>query len=239
MPTNSIKTTAIALLASLPMVAWAMAATSATPPSGRVPAWSIGPSAIAPAEAGIGQRIADISVHDINGGVVNLSERVGERGVVVVVRDPDCPVSRQYGPRIVELASRYAQQGFDFVMIYPNVSIEPVLRAEDQATLNIPGLYVGKGSFALADVLGVSSTGDTFVLDADLRLRYRGAIDDQFGIGFTRPLPTRNYLRNALDDLVANRPIGSPATTAPGCHIDADPANDRWFDELPAGHIAS
>jgi hypothetical protein len=178
-------------------------------------------------------------VRDIKGHPAKLSDRVGLSGAIVVARDPDCPVSGQYGAHIVELANRYAHLGFDFVVIYVNVNIHPALRAQDQATLDIPALYVCKGSFALADVLGVTSTGDTFVLDAERRLRHRGAIDDQFGIGFTRPLPTCHYLRNALDDLVANRPVGSPATTAPGCHIDANPENNRWFDDLPAGYIAS
>ena len=230
-------TIALTLLIGLPLSTAALERNDFSPPPGRTPIVSLGPTPLAPADVGIGQPIPDLQVQGADGRLHRLSQQVGERGSVIVVRDPDCPVSRRYGPRIAELAALYADQGFGFVMIYPNVSVDATLRERDQRRLRIPGVYVAKGSFALADALGVTSTGDTFVIDRDLRLRYRGAIDDQFGIGYTRPLPTQNHLRNALDDLVAGRRVATPATTAPGCRIDADPALDRWFDRLPAGQL--
>jgi len=79
----------------------------------------------------------------------------------------------------------------------------------------------------------VVSTGDAFLLDADNKLIYRGAIDDQYGFSYTRDAPTHNYLRNAMDDLLQGRPIKVQATSAPGCVIDADPAKDRLFPDIP------
>lgn len=232
-----LRTITLTVLIGLPLSTAASDQDDFSPPPGRTPIVSLGPTLLAPADVGIGQPIPDLEVQATDGLSHRLSQQMGERGSVIIVRDPDCPVSRRYGPRIAELASIYADQGFGFVMIYPNVSVDATLRAQDQRQLRVPGIYVAKGSFALADALGVNSTGDTFVIDRDLRLRYRGAVDDQFGIGFTRPLPTQNHLRNALDDLVAGRHVATPATTAPGCQIDADPALDRWFDRLPAGHL--
>ena len=75
--------------------------------------------------------------------------------------------------------------------------------------------------------LGVENTGDVFVLDAEYRLRFRGAVDDQFGTGVTRDFRTRLFLENSPRDLMANREVALPTTTAPGCHIDTDPDADR------------
>ncbi|MGD1984425.1 MAG: redoxin family protein [Chromatiaceae bacterium] len=234
---RGLGTITLTVLIGLPLSTAALDQDDFVAPPERTPNLSLGPTPLAPANVGIGQPIPDLQVQGADGQLHGLSRLVGERGGVIVVRDPDCPVSRRYGPRIAELAAFYADQGFGFVMIYPNVSVDATLRAQDQRPLRVPGVYVAQGSFALANALGVNNTGDTFVIDRDLRLRYRGAVDDQFGIGYTRPLPTRHYLRNALDDLAAGRPIATPATTAPGCQIDADPALDRWFDRLPAGHL--
>lgn len=91
----------------------------------------------------------------------------------------------------------------------------------------------------MADELGVKSAGDVFVLDNEHRVRYRGAVDNQYGLGYTRDVPTRHYLRNALDALKEGRKIVTPATAAPGCYIDADPAKDQLIWPLPAGQMLS
>jgi len=210
-----------------------------SPPADRVPAVWLGPQALDPAEAGIGKQIPDMPVRGIDGRSHSLYLANGRRGTVVVVRDPDCPVSRSYGPRIAELARQYSAAGFGFVFIYPSETLNSAQRRKDRQTLSVPGIFVDRGSFAVAEALGVKSTGDVFVLDSDYRVQYRGAVDDQFGLGYTRDIATRHYLRNALDAVTAGRGISTPATAAPGCFIDADPAKDGLIRLLPAGQMLS
>ena len=50
-------------------------------------------------------------------------------------------------------------------------------------------------------------------------VRYVGRIDDQYGVGFQRPSPTRRDLSAALDELLAGREVSQPMTDAPGCLI--------------------
>jgi len=210
-----------------------------TPPTDRVPAVWLGPQALDPAEAGVGRQVPDLAVRAIDGSSHSLHLANGRRGTVVVVRDPECPVSRSYGPRISSMARHYAEAGFGFVFIYPSETLNSEQRRKDRKTLGVPGIFVDKGSYAVADALGVKSTGDVFVLDANFRIRYRGAVDDQYGLGYTRDIPTRHYLRNALDALKEGRRITTPATAAPGCYIDADPAKDHLIWPLPAGQMLS
>ncbi len=210
-----------------------------TPPENRVPAVWLGPQVLDPAEAGIGKQVPDMPLHGVDGRDHSLHQTDGRRGTVVVVRDPECPVSRSYGPRIAQLARQYDHAGFGFLFIYPSETLNSDQRSNDRATLGVQGIFVDRGSFALAEALGVKSTGDVFILDADHRIRYRGAVDDQYGLGYTRDIATRHYLRNALDDIRNGRDVSTPATAAPGCYIDADPAKDRLIEPLPAGQMLS
>ena len=227
---------ALLLITSTPLGAAELEEIS--PPAGRTPAVSLGPRELDPVTQRIGRTIPDTELMGIDGRVHRLHETTGRLGTVVVVRDPECPVSRRYGPRIKRLAGTYAED-FHFVFIYPSVDLTASQRADDARMFGLKGLYADRGSFALAELLGVTSTGDVFVLDRAHRLSYRGAVDDQYGLGYTRDLPTAHYLRNALDDLRQSRPVRVPATSAPGCYIDADPAKDRLMPAVPGGHLLS
>ena len=232
----------LALLPGLAANALASDAESSSvpvPPPGMTATIQLQPELLEPAEAGIGGLIGPVRVRTIDGNELPLFDTPAERGTVVVVRDPTCPVSRLYGPRVGELADHYRQLGYDFVFIYPSTALYAEDRIEDRAELNVDGTYVERGSFALASKLGVESTGAVFVLDENHRLRYRGAIDDQYGIGYTRAHPTSRYLRNALDDLLSGREVSASATSAPGCEVDADPNSDRLLLPLPGDHLLS
>ncbi len=183
--------------------------------------------------AGIGKSITDISFSRLHGGDDSLYKVTGDRATVIFVRDPECPVSKRYGPRSAALARWYEDKGIRFLFIYLNNDLGVDALLQDAKSLRTNGVLVGQGSFLLADQLQVVSTGDAFLLDADKKLVYRGAIDDQYGFGYTKDAPTHNYLRNAMDSLLQGKPIEIPATDAPGCVIDADPAKDKLFPNIP------
>ena len=150
-----------------------------------------------------------------------------------------CPVSRRYGPTIAGMVRRFGADGFSFVFIYPNEDLEPEDLRKDADSLGVPGSFVLQGGFALADALGVQSTGDVFVLDVEHRLCFRGAVDDQYGLGYTKQVATRHYLRRALEALVEGKPVEIPATSAPGCVIDPDPEREHWFRPDADGRMIS
>ncbi len=193
------------------------------PPEDRIPTDWLGPRILVPPDAGIGGQVPDISLGTVFGGDVSLHGAGGDRGTVIFVRDPECPVSQVYGPRQARLARIYQHNGFNFIVLYLNDMLGAEAIAADAAGFDGPAVFVRRNGFALAKALGVKSTGDVFVLDDHNRLVYRGAVDDQYGIGYTRPLPMRRLLRDALDALSSGAIPPVQATTAPGCHIDASP----------------
>lgn len=182
-----------------------------------------GPQEIDAQQAGIGKRIPDFTLEQLYGAPISLHGSGGAQGTVIFVRDPECPVSRAYGPRLAQFARTYHEAGFSFLALYMNDQIGDTALAADASGFDGPALFVKGGVNELAKQLGVESTGDVFILDDGQRLVYRGAVDDQYGLGYTREFPTNKLLERALDAVREGKPVAVPATNAPGCYIDTDP----------------
>ncbi len=118
-----------------------------------------------------------------------------EKGLVIALRSSACPVAQRYGPSLARLEKTYEGKGIRFL------------------SLNV---YDPETALSLRALSAITTT-EVFLLDRARTLRYRGAVDDQYGIGYSRATATRNYLEDAIEDLLAERPVGREATTAPGC----------------------
>src|SRR5262249_1958583 len=131
----------------------------------------------------------------------------------------DCPLAKQYGPRLAELAKEFERRGVSFLSIDANQqdSMTAIARFAKDSGIEFPILKdVGN---MLADRMGARRTPEAFVLDSDRCIRYWGGIDDQFGIGYSRAKPGRRDLAEALDELLAGKPVSLPTTPVPGCFI--------------------
>lgn len=74
---------------------------------------------------------------------------------------------------------------------------------------------------------GVKRTCDTIVIDtAKMAVVYRGAVDDQFAEGAKRPRATAHYLRDALGESLAGKPVTMPRTMAHGCAVTYETGPD-------------
>ena len=87
-----------------------------------------------------------------------------------------------------------------------------------EAGLTSPYCHDAEGAFAKA--LGARTTAEVFLLDSSRTVRYRGALDDQYGVDYSREKPTRRYLADAVGEMLAGLPITIAATSAPGCELD-------------------
>lgn len=65
-----------------------------------------------------------------------------------------------------------------------------------------------------------SVTPEAVLVDARGEIRYRGRIDNRYvDLGKPRRVVTVHDLREALDAVLAGKPVPHPETTALGCHI--------------------
>jgi mono/diheme cytochrome c family protein len=80
--------------------------------------------------------------------------------------------------------------------------------------------YVHDAGGRLAAAIGATSTTDVVVLATDRSIAYHGAIDDQYGFGYSLDSPRRRYLADALTAIRAGGTPFVAATEAPGCVLE-------------------
>ena len=168
---------------------------------------------------GVGASVEAFTLPDHLGARHSLDEWQDKKAVVIAFLGTECPLAKLYAHRLNELATRYAPKGVQFVGVNSN----------QQDTLREIGHYVAlhkiefpvlkDSAHELADRLGVDRTPIVFVLDGQRRIKYQGRIDDQYGVGYARPSAANNYLADALDAVIANRPVATPTTEAVGCFV--------------------
>ena len=145
----------------------------------------------------------------------------GEAPATVVVWTCNhCPYALAWHERIQAVAREYGQRGIRVLQVnsndaerYPRDSLEAMRARVAAGEFATPYLHDPEQSAARS--YGALKTPDVFVLDANLRLAYRGAPDAD------HEDPDRNasWLRDALDAVLAGaRP--DPAETEPvGCSV--------------------
>lgn len=168
-----------------------------------------------------GERVPEAKLTDLDGKPGTLATLGGTRGAVIVVRDAECPVSQRYAPRLAELEKEFGPKGFRFVYL----DVTPHTAAEsraDAAKYSLTGRTVLDADKRLVGALRATSSAEAFVVDRRGTLRYRGAVDDQYGIGVHRDAVTKPWLRDAVDHVIAGKELAVASTDAPGCMFDAD-----------------
>lgn len=169
---------------------------------------------------GVGRRLADLRFTDLDGHSLTLLERLGPRGTVIAFTSLTCPVSKRYLPSLAPLEKELSSQGLTLVVVDPMPGEKPDELRRRCGELGLKCAVVHDRDGALTAALAARTTTEVFLVDRALTLRYRGALDDQYGLDYNRERPSVSYLRDAVRDLCAGRPIGIPATTAPGCELD-------------------
>lgn len=184
----------------------------------------------------VGQMLEGLSFMDADGERQALT-MIGGAAMVIVVRDLDCPVSRKYAPRLKTLQDHFAGLGGDgvsFLYLFPGQAHSVDEMRQDMAEHGHRGLLARDPDGTLARALRLRTTSEVLVLDRARTLRYRGAIDDQYGIGYQKDTPAHHYLRDAVEALLERRAIAVSATTAPGCLAEHEAAG---AEEAAAGGI--
>jgi peroxiredoxin/mono/diheme cytochrome c family protein len=169
--------------------------------------------------ANLGRKVADFSLRNTQGQTVSLTDFNDKKAVVVVFTGTECVVNNAFMPRLAELSSHYSPRGVQFLAVNSNRQDTPARLAEHVKQYAIPFPVLKDTGNAVADEFGAQRTPEAFVIDGARTIRYRGRIDDQFGIGFRRAQPTQRDLALALDELLSGKPISKPATEVSGCLI--------------------
>ena len=166
----------------------------------------------------------DFTLPDTEGREHRLS-RSRAPATAVVFTCNHCPYALAWHDRIAALARDYAGHGVRVLAINPNdaeryprdsyEAMQARVRAEDW-----PMPYLRDETQDVARAFGARTTPDVFVLDVDLRLRYRGAPDSDY----EDPSQAAAWARDALDAVLAGHAPERPRTEPVGCSIKWRPA---------------
>jgi hypothetical protein len=142
------------------------------------------------------------------------------RAVVLFFITPDCPVSQGYVPEMNRIQQVYAPRGVAvFAVQGDSVYSEADFRRHAaEYAYRFPVLLDPRQD--LVRHTNARVTPEAVVLSPQGRVLYQGRIDDRIvSLGTRRQQATSLDLRNALDDVLAGRPVRQPKTLAFGCFI--------------------
>lgn len=162
----------------------------------------------------LGSRVGDFGIKDVQGNPVEFSKLRGDVTVITFIAT-QCPVSNAYSDRMKALYGDYTPKGVKFVFINANRT-EPAGEVARHAREHAFPFAVYKDeNNVVADRFGASVTPEAFVLDSTGTIRYHGSIDDSQEV---RRVQTQR-LRDALDAVMAGKPVRAAETKAFGCTI--------------------
>ncbi len=167
----------------------------------------------------IGQRIDGFTLKDSLGTAHSLSDWKDRKAVAVIFLGTECPLAKQYGSKLAELSRRYKSKGVEFVGIDSNQRDSLAAITHFGRVNHIEFPILKDAANQVADKFDAARTPEAFVLDASGTIRYRGKIDDQFGVGYARPSASRHFLADALDDVLAAKAVRTATVAAIGCRI--------------------
>jgi thiol-disulfide isomerase/thioredoxin len=181
---------------------------------------AVAPAAAAVEELAIGAKGPSFNLKATDGNMYSLEGVRGEKGTAVVFTCNECPYSKGYEDRLIELARNYQPKGISFIAINPNdPKIVPgdgfefmVQRARDKG---FPFPYAFDETQATAAAYGAKVTPHIFLLNGNGTLVYRGRIDDSVKEDEVK----KRDFKAALDALVAGGPIRVAETKAFGCSV--------------------
>ena len=159
----------------------------------------------------VGKTVPSFRGKTVQGSAFSLADaQKNHRAIVVVFRSTLCPYSNFYNDALRDLVGQYGAKGVLLVAIHSDrLETEDDIRAHAKKHgHDFPVIRDPSGD--LARLLDARRTPEVFVLDQKGDLRYHGRIASKIGTP---------DLRNALDALLAGRPIEPAVTKVFGCSI--------------------
>ena len=189
-------------------------------PASEDPSFKEAPQLLKGSEHGVGRMVADIALKTLDGKDLKLSAAAGKNGLVLALFSASCPISGKLAPELSRLEKDLKEQGVAMLLVNapPGQKNDEITKfvSDHQLTSKV----VSDADARLSQTLSATTTTEVFLLDATRTLVYRGALNDQYGLGYSKEQPAHHYLRDAVAALLRGEPAEIAATSAPGCALD-------------------
>ena len=173
----------------------------------------------------VGDPAPPLELPDTDGVPVTL-EPARHAASVVVFTANGCPYARAWHDRIQGVARDYADRDVSVLQVVSNDDADHPEDSVDAmrqrvASGDFAGPLLHDADQSVAQAYGATATPEVFVIDREGVLRYHGAPDGDYD----DPGQNASWIREALDDVLADRAVTRPSTSPAGCSI-------KWRVEL-------
>ena len=188
-----------------------------------------------------GAQAPDFSLPGVDGKTYSLADFADKKVVVVMFTCNHCPFVVGSEERMIAFYNDCAPRGVGMVGINSNDSerfaqdsFENMkARARERG---FPWPYLRDETQETAKAYGAIKTPHYFVLDGEGVVRYTGRMDDN---PRNPGQETTHELRDAVDELLAGKPVSAPVTDAMGCTVKWIGKDPHWIptdvcDFIPA-----
>ncbi len=175
----------------------------------------------------VGDMATDFKLKNVDGKMVSLTDYKEAKGFIVIFDCNTCPYSKAYNDRIVALSKKYPKH-FPLIAINANSpeessgdSFDEMVRYAKKKGYDFP--YLVDETQEVAKTYGATNTPHVFVLNKsqnNLKVAYIGTIDDNARDASS---VTKRYVEDAVNALMAGKPVATSKTKAIGCGI-------KWKD---------
>lgn len=172
-------------------------------------------------EIGAKAPLADIKIEDVSGKILTLNEVAKENGLLVNFSCNTCPWVARWEDRYNPIARLAGENNIGVIMLNPNAGYrnrgESMQDMQQRAKKSGYQFYYALDKDSrLAKAFGATHTPHIFLFDGEMKLVYRGAIDDNASSAEHVEQP---YLKNALKNLGMGHEINPKTTKSLGCTI--------------------
>ena len=159
---------------------------------------------------------------NVDGQLYTLESCLGAKATLVMFICNHCPFVKHVNPELAKLGKEYQEKGIGFIAIssndvvnYPQDDVPLMKELAESRRFSFPYLYDETQEVARA--YDAACTPDFYVFDGELKLVYRGRLDDSRP-GNDKPL-TGKDLRAALDAVLEGREVNPVQYPSGGCNI--------------------
>lgn len=171
--------------------------------------------------------LSNTKMKDVSEKSFSLEELKKEKGLLVIFSCNTCPFvvgnnnMEGWEGRYNQLFTIAEKNNIGMVLINSNEAkrndADSFSRMKERSKkMDYKANYLVDKNSKLADAFGASTTPHVFLFDADLKLVYKGAIDD--AVGSTKDVKSR-WLSTAMKNMSTNQPIDPQTTRNSGCSI--------------------
>lgn len=181
------------------------------------------------------KRLDNFSLYDHTGAFQNLYYNTDQKALVLFIQGNGCPIARKALPELKRIQEAYGDKDVLFWMLNSNLqdTRAAIRREAEKYDIQMPILVdetqlVGKN-------LGLTRTAEVLVVDTNTwTIAYRGPINDRIGYESERPKAGKNYLRDALDNILAGKEVRPKVVPPRGCLITFEKPQPVTYTE----HVA-